>query len=86
MGLIWTMACRGRRCCQPSRQTVPLGAQATWTNQDDIPHSIVEAGGAFRSHALDTGESIGVTFSKPGTCDYYRGPHPHMTGKIVVAA
>jgi plastocyanin len=68
-----------------SNLTVKAGTTVTWTNHDDIPHSIVDKNRKlFRSKVLDTGESFSFTFSNPGSYDYFCGLHPHMTGHIVV--
>lgn len=68
----------------PDTLTVSRGTTVTWTNRDDIPHSIVEVNGLFRSRALDTDGSYSFTFAEPGTYDYICGLHPHMKGKIIV--
>jgi len=69
----------------PSPLTVKAGTTVTWTNRDDIPHSIVDKDRKlFRSKVLDTGESFSFTFSNPGSYDYFCSLHPHMTGHIVV--
>lgn len=68
----------------PAEITVPVGAVVTWSNHDDIPHSIVGPNGAFRSAALDTDESYSFAFKTAGTFTYFCGLHPHMTGKVIV--
>ncbi len=68
----------------PPTLTVPVGTTVTWTNEDDIPHVVAEKDGAFRSKALDTGDTYTRTFSTAGTVAYYCAIHPHMTGRIVV--
>lgn len=68
----------------PPELTVPVGAVVTWVNHDDIPHSVVASGKAFRSKALDTDDSYSFTFTTAGTFDYFCGLHPHMTGKVIV--
>lgn len=68
----------------PEALTVHVGTTVTWTNRDDIPHSIVESNGLFHSQAFDTNGSYSYTFSKTGTYDYVCGLHPHMKGKIIV--
>ena len=68
----------------PTTITVPVGTKVEWENNDDIPHSIVEATGRFHSAALDTEDKFGFTFNQAGTFDYFCGLHPHMIGKIVV--
>jgi plastocyanin len=65
--------------------TVKAGTTVTWTNHDDIPHSIVDKNRKiFRSKVLDTGETFSFTFLQPGDYDYFCGLHPHMTARIVV--
>ena len=68
----------------PQELDVGVGTTVTWVNHDDIPHSVVNGGKAFRSKALDTDESYSFTFTTPGTFDYFCGLHPHMVGKVVV--
>lgn len=68
----------------PATVTVPVGTAVTWTNRDDIPHSIVASGKAFRSQALDTDDKYSFTFANAGTFDYFCGLHPYMTGKVIV--
>jgi len=64
--------------------TVKPGTTVTWTNADDIPHTVVSKDGVFRSKVLDTNEQFSYTFHKPGTFPYFCSIHPMMTGKIVV--
>jgi plastocyanin len=68
----------------PADLTVPVGTVVTWSNHDDIPHSIVATDKAFRSAALDTNDSYTFTFKTAGTFAYFCGLHPHMTGKVIV--
>ncbi|HKT46280.1 MAG TPA: cupredoxin family copper-binding protein [Candidatus Acidoferrales bacterium] len=68
----------------PQTLTVPAGTTVTWTNRDDIPHSVVSTEGAFKSRALDTDDKFSFTFAKAGTYSYFCGLHPKMTGKVVV--
>jgi plastocyanin len=68
----------------PPTLTVKLGTKVTFENHDDIPHSIVNAAGKFRSKALDTDQSFEFTFATAGDYDYFCGLHPHMKGKIIV--
>ena len=70
----------------PARITVPVGGRVTWTNQDDIPHTVTSAATPrlFGSEALDTGEHFVRVFDKPGTYRYYCALHPHMQGVVVV--
>ena len=67
----------------PKVVTVKAGDTVTWTNRDDIPHTVADPG-KFKSKALDTGDSYSFTFTTPGSFDYFCSLHPHMTGRIVV--
>jgi len=69
----------------PAELTVMVGTTITWTNRDDIPHTVVSTDKAFKSKVLDTGEKFSFTFSKPGTFAYFCSIHPKMTGKVVVS-
>jgi plastocyanin len=68
----------------PATLTVPAGTSVTWTNRDDIPHTVASTDGVFKSKALDTDEKFSFTFSKAGTYPYFCSIHPKMTGKVVV--
>ena len=66
--------------------TVKPGATVTWTNGDDIPHTVVSKDGLFKSKVLDSGDRFSFTFAKAGQFGYYCSIHPHMTGTIIVKA
>lgn len=66
--------------------TVKAGTTVTWTNADDIPHTVVSKDGLFKSKVLDTGDRFSFTFAKAGQFGYFCSLHPHMTGTIVVKA
>ncbi len=68
----------------PQIVIVPVGATVTWTNHDDIPHTVVSTEGVFKSKVRDTDEKFSYTFAKAGTYPYYCTIHPKMTGQIVV--
>ncbi len=68
----------------PLELTIPVGATVTWVNKDDLPHSVVDKGKAFRSKVFETNGSFSFTFANAGTYDYICGLHPQMTGKIIV--
>jgi amicyanin len=69
----------------PQELKVKAGTTVTWTNEDDIPHTVVSPNN-FRSKALDTDGTYSFTFTTPGTYKYFCSLHPHMTGTIVVEA
>jgi len=68
----------------PQRLTVKAGTTVTWTNEDDIPHTVVANQKAFKSKVLDTDDKYTFTFTTAGTYDYFCSLHPHMTGTVVV--
>jgi plastocyanin len=68
----------------PETLTVAAGTTVTWTNRDDIPHTVVSTDGVFKSKVLDTDEKFSCTFAKPGTFPYFCSIHPKMTGNVVV--
>jgi len=68
----------------PTALTVKAGTQITWTNGDDIPHTVVSDGQTFKSKVLGTGEKFTFTAGKPGTYTYSCSIHPNMTGKVIV--
>ena len=68
----------------PASITVAAGTTVTWTNRDDIPHTVVSDEKVFKSKVLDTDEKFSYTFSKPGTYPYFCSVHPKMTGKVIV--
>jgi len=70
----------------PKIATVKVGQTVTWTNDDDIPHTVVATDKSFRSKVLDTGQSFSFTFTKPGQVAYFCSLHPMMTGKVTVTA
>lgn len=68
---------------QPPELTIKVGTTVTWTNRDDIPHTVVSAG-KFRSKTLDTDDKFSFTFTNAGDYKYFCSLHPHMTGMIKV--
>ena len=68
---------------QPAELKVKVGQTVTWTNRDDIPHTVVCAG-KFRSKTMDTDGTFSFTFAAPGEYKYFCSLHPHMTGAVKV--
>jgi len=68
----------------PAVLTVPVGAQVTWTNHDEEPHTITSATGAFGSAGLSHDETFAQTFARPGTYAYFCALHPQMRATVVV--
>jgi len=75
----------------PDSTTVKAGTKVVWKNRDEILHtvsSVVDASGdevAFIDGDLDgAGAKYSVTFTEPGTYDYFCMIHPVMKGRVVV--
>ncbi len=68
----------------PATLAIAVGTTVTWTNRDDIPHTIVSTDKVFKSKVLDTDEKFSFTFAKAGTYPYFCSIHPKMTGSVVV--
>jgi plastocyanin len=68
----------------PKEIAIPKGTTVTWTNRDDVPHTVTSTDQKFRSKALDTDEQFSFTFTESGTYAYFCSVHPMMTGKVVV--
>ena len=68
----------------PMTITVAAGTTVTWTNHDDIPHTVRAVDGSFHSKAMDTDDSYSFTFAKPGVYSYFCSVHPKMVGKVIV--
>jgi plastocyanin len=68
---------------EPKELTVKVGTTVTWTNRDDIPHTVVCAG-KFRSKTMDTDGTFSFTFAAAGEYKYFCSLHPHMTGMVKV--
>ena len=63
-----------------------VGTVVTWTNRDDVPHTVTSSDGVLASPALDTDDSFSVEFKEAGSHVYFCQLHPHMTGRITVKA
>ena len=64
--------------------TLQNGAEVTWVNHDDMPHTVVSTTKAFASPLLDTGEKFSHSFAKASEFPYFCSLHPRMTGKVTV--
>ena len=68
----------------PAELTIAPGTTVKFINHDDIPHSVVESTGKFKSKVMDTDEEFSKTFDAAGDIVYFCGLHPHMKAKIIV--
>ncbi len=68
----------------PSTLTVKSGTTVTWVNDDELPHTVTSAEGAFASQAIHSDEAFSFRFDAPGTYRYFSGFQPQIAGRIVV--
>lgn len=68
----------------PMELTIKRGTEVTWTNNDDIPHTVLSVGTNIRSKTMDTEGTFVYKFDKAGTFNYICALHPHMKAKVVV--
>jgi plastocyanin len=73
----------------PQTLTVPAGATVTWTNADQVAHTVTADDGSFDSGFFADGQTVSQIFATPGTYAYYCIPHgapggSGMAGLIVV--
>ncbi len=71
---------------QMANMQVRAGTTVTWTNQDNVPHSITFKNGMKDSGLLYQGQSFSYTFNTPGTYQYYCSVHPYMVATVTVIA
>jgi plastocyanin len=70
---------------QPASVTVAAQTAVTWTNNDQIPHTVKWDDGTPESPELTQGgDPYERTFDAPGTFSYVCGIHSNMTGSVTV--
>ena len=65
---------------------VRVGTTVTWTNQDNVPHSITFRKGMKDSGLLYQGQSFSYMFNTAGTYQYYCSVHPYMVATVTVVS
>jgi plastocyanin len=74
---------------QPGAVVVRTGATVTWTNRDDIEHTVTSGDPEHRTGRFDRrlsgrGAFTAMRFSEPGVYPYFCDRHPSMRGEIRV--
>lgn len=67
----------------PSITTVRVGTKITWTNNDEVRHTVTAEDQTF-SGLVPQGASVARTFSTAGAFNYFCAIHPTMKGSVVV--
>jgi plastocyanin len=68
----------------PAALNLKTGQQVTWTNKQDIAHTVTADGGAF-DHQMPPGATFSFTFDKAGSFPYHCTIHRSMTATIQVS-
>ena len=68
----------------PREVTVVKGAEVTWTNIGQAPHTVTAKDQAWTSELLQNGDRFSRTFDETGRFEYICTLHPNMVGTIVV--
>jgi plastocyanin len=69
----------------PLTLTVKVGTTVTWTNGDNVTHTVTSDTGLFDSGDLAQGATFSYTFTTAGTYAYHCTPHhATMSGTIIV--
>lgn len=71
---------------EPRDLEVAAGTTVTWTNGDDVAHSVFTSDGALASPDLEQGDTYVATVDEPGTIAYYCDIHQYMKGTITVTS
>ena len=70
----------------PQSIEVPAGTTITWTNEDDVSHTVTATDRSWNSGVIRPGATWSRTFTAPGTYEYFCTPHPQMKGTVIVRA
>ncbi len=80
-------------CFDPSKLSVSPGTSVTWTNNDQVSHTVTsgnpndnQTGTVFDSSLIAPGKTFTFTFKDAGTFHYFCQVHPWMAGEVVVGA
>jgi len=73
-----------QNCFLATVTRVDVGATVTWTNWDDVAHTVSGAGGSFGGGDLQPRASLSYRFERPGVYPYFCHFHPGMVGAVVV--
>ncbi len=68
----------------PAKLTVTTGTSVTWTNNDNVAHTVTSSTGAFDSGSIAPGASFSHVFNATGTYDYNCSVHTYMKGTVTV--
>jgi plastocyanin len=70
----------------PPNLTVASGGSITWTNRDDVAHTVSADDGSSFDGTVAPGATVTFTAGAPGTYTYFCRFHPFMKGSLTVSA
>jgi len=68
----------------PKRIEISVGGTVTWTNNDQLVHTITADDGSWDSGPIEPGQTWSHTFTRPGEFAFHCTPHPFMKAVVVV--
>ncbi|MCU7551531.1 cupredoxin domain-containing protein [Chitinophagaceae bacterium LB-8] len=74
----------GSSSFSPASITVKTGTTVTWTNNNDMLHTVTADDGSFNSGDLAYTKTYSHTFSQAGTFHYHCAYHANMKGTVMV--
>ncbi len=70
----------------PPNLSMASGATVTWTNQDDVAHTVSADDDKTFDAGVEPGQTFQFTAGAPGTYTYFCRFHPFMKGTLTVTA
>src|SRR3989454_6595121 len=68
----------------PKRIEISVGGTVTWTNNDQLVHTITADDGSWDSGPIEPAPTWSHTFTRPGEFAFHCPPHPFMKAVVVV--
>lgn len=68
----------------PTRMRINAGGVVTWTNKGTIAHGVEARDGSWSSGLVSPGDTVSLTFEKPGSYVYVCPTHPWAIAELVV--
>ena len=68
----------------PKRIEIAAGGTVTWTNNDQLVHTITADDRSWDSGPIEPGKTWSHTFTQPGEYAFHCTPHPFMKAVVVV--
>jgi plastocyanin len=66
----------------PPAAGIFTGSEATWTNNDSVPHTATADDDSFDTSIINPGQKVTVTVNEKGTISYHCTIHPWMTATL----